>query len=63
MALMMFSMPALPPFRLDLTVWALRRRADNVIDNWDGRTYRRSLEIDVGTIELAAVQTGSFAAP
>jgi DNA-3-methyladenine glycosylase II len=63
MALMMFSMPALPPFRLDLTVWALRRRVDNVIDNWDGRTYRRSLEVDVGTIELAAVQTGSFAAP
>ncbi len=32
-----------PPFRLDLTVWALRRRPENVIDRWDGRTYRRTL--------------------
>ena len=28
------------PFRLDLTVWALRRRAHNAIDRWDGSTYR-----------------------
>lgn len=25
-----------PPFRLDLTVWALRRRPDNLFDRWDG---------------------------
>ena len=60
---MTFSMPALPPFRLDLTVWALRRRADNAVDTWDGRTYRRALEIDGGTFELAAVQAGSSIAP
>ena len=30
-----------PPFRLDLTVWALRRRARNAIDRWDGTTYCR----------------------
>ena len=35
-----------PPFRLDLTVWALRRRARNVIDSWDGERYSRLLEID-----------------
>jgi 3-methyladenine DNA glycosylase/8-oxoguanine DNA glycosylase len=29
------------PFRLDLTVWALRRRRRNAIDRWDGVTYRR----------------------
>jgi DNA-3-methyladenine glycosylase II len=56
-------MPALPPFRLDLTVWALRRRPDNAVDTWDGRTYRRALEVAGGTIELAAVQAGSSAAP
>lgn len=56
-------MAALPPFRLDLTVWALRRRADNVIDTWDGRTYRRALETDSGTVELAIEQTGSSLAP
>ena len=56
-------MPALPPFRLDLTVWALRRRPDNAVDTWDGRTYRRALEVADGTIELAAVQAGSSVAP
>jgi DNA-3-methyladenine glycosylase II len=39
MARRTFWMPALPPFRLDFTVWALRRRADNAVDTWDGRTY------------------------
>jgi DNA-3-methyladenine glycosylase II len=63
MARRTFSMPALPPFRLDLTVWALRRRPDNAVDTWDGRTYRRALEIQGGTIELAAVQAGSSLAP
>jgi len=56
-------MPALPPFRLDLTVWALRRRPDNAVDVWDGHTYRRALTLERGTIELAAVQDGSSAAP
>jgi DNA-3-methyladenine glycosylase II len=58
-----FSVAALPPFRLDLTVWALRRRPDNTIDRWDGRTYRRALALETGTIELAAVQAGSAALP
>lgn len=56
-------MPAAPPFRLDLTVWALRRRPDNAIDTWDGHTYRRALEAGSSTIELAAVQTGTSRAP
>ena len=58
-----FSLQARPPFRLDLTVWALRRRRENAVDVWDGRTYRRALTLDRGTIELAAVQDGSSAAP
>ncbi len=33
------------PFRLDLTVWALRRRAHNTVDAWDGATYRRATEL------------------
>ena len=32
-----------PPFRLDLTVWTLRRRFENAVDRWDGRVYRRVL--------------------
>ena len=38
-----FTVPARPPFRLDLTVWALRRRPDNAVDRWDGGVYRRTL--------------------
>ena len=33
------------PFRLDLTAWALRRRAHNTIDRFDAGTYRRALLI------------------
>ena len=29
-----FIIRPVPPFRLDLTAWALRRRARNVIDRW-----------------------------
>jgi DNA-3-methyladenine glycosylase II len=36
-----FTLPVLPPFRLDLTVWALRRRSKNIIDSWDGIQYTR----------------------
>ena len=56
-------MPARPPFRLDLTVWALRRRPENAIDGWDGRTYRRVLEVSGAPIELAVTQSGSPLAP
>jgi DNA-3-methyladenine glycosylase II len=58
-----FSVAAIPPFRLDLTVWALRRRSDNTIDRWDGHTYRRALALETGPIELAAIQVGSAALP
>lgn len=32
-------------FRLDSTVWVLKRRPKNIIDYWDGKTYKRVLEI------------------
>lgn len=41
-----FELSPVPPFRLDLTVWALRRRAANAIDRWDGATWRRVLVVD-----------------
>ena len=31
------------PFRLDFAVWALRRRAHNEVDRFDGHCYRRVL--------------------
>ncbi len=47
----------MPPFRLDLTVWALRRRADNAIDRWDGTTYRRAVVLPHALAEVAVTQT------
>jgi DNA-3-methyladenine glycosylase II len=52
-----------PPFRLDFTVWALRRRERNAIDRWDGRTYRRIVVIGRRVTELAVRQSGSSSAP
>ena len=34
------------PFRLDLTVRALRRRAHNRVDRWDESIYERVLSVD-----------------
>jgi DNA-3-methyladenine glycosylase II len=48
-----------PPFRLDLTVWALRRRSRNLIDRWDGTTYRRVIVLGKRPTELAMRQIGS----
>ena len=53
-----FSITPVPPFRLDLTVWALRRRPENAVDRWDGRTYRRILMIDRQAVEVAVHQSG-----
>jgi DNA-3-methyladenine glycosylase II len=54
-----FSLRPVPPFRLDLTVWALRRRARNIVDRWDGTTYRRVLLIDGIPLEVAIKQISS----
>ena len=58
-----FHLRPLPPFRLDLTVWALRRRARNIVDRWDGNIYRRVLVIRELPVEVAVRQTGSAAHP
>jgi len=47
-----------PPFRLDLTVWALRRRGRNRLDRWDGGTYRRALDVGGRSITVAVDQRG-----
>ena len=58
-----FVLRPIPPFRLDLTVWALRRRPRNLIDRWDGTTYRRVIVMEGRPTELAVRQAGSSAAP
>ena len=51
-----FIIPAIAPFRLDLTVWTLRRRADNLVDGWDGETYCRVLPWRHEAVEIAVRQ-------
>ena len=58
-----FVVEPLSPFRLDLTVWTLRRRPDNVVDRWDGQTYRRVLRLPVGFAEVSVTQNGPPEAP
>ena len=58
-----FSVQPIPPFRLDLTVWALRRRARNLVDRWDGTTYRRVVVVNGRPAELSVRQTGAPTAP
>jgi DNA-3-methyladenine glycosylase II len=47
-----FLLEPILPFRLDLTVWALRPRADKVVDRWHGQTYRRVLPLLSGPAAL-----------
>jgi DNA-3-methyladenine glycosylase II len=54
-----FEVKPISPFRLDLTVWTLRRRPDNVVDRWDGTTYRRVLPLPAGPVEVAVTQVAS----
>ncbi len=61
--MMIFSMKPVPPFRLDLTVWVLRRLPINSIDRWDGRTYRRVLVINHLPAAVSVVQTGPQESP
>lgn len=46
-----------------MTVWALRRRALNEVDAWDGSTYRRVLVVDDTPVEVAVTQEGGAEAP
>src|SRR6188768_2182072 len=51
-----FELKPVLPFRLDLTVWTLRRRSHNIVDRWDGTTYRRVLPLPTGPVEVAVIQ-------
>ena len=58
-----FALKPLPPFRLDLTVWVLRRRPDNLLDRWDGTTYRRALVLRGRVGNISVRQVGTTASP
>jgi DNA-3-methyladenine glycosylase II len=58
-----FQIKPVPPFRLDLTVQALRRRAHNAVDRWDGTTYRRMLVVDQRQLAIEVVQIAPSECP
>jgi DNA-3-methyladenine glycosylase II len=58
-----FELEPMPPFRLDLTVWALRRRPHNAVDRWDGRTFQRVLLLDRAPVAVAVTQTAAPETP
>lgn len=51
-----FALHPVQPFRLDLTVWALRRRPSNAMDRWEEGTYRRTLVLDGMPVQMAVTQ-------
>lgn len=58
-----FRMRPLPPFRLDLVVWALRRRSVNAIDRWDGNRYSRVAVIGNRPVSISVRQDGTVKKP
>ncbi len=52
-----FTLAPRPPFRLDMTVWALRRRAHNIVDRFDEGVWRRILMIGRSPVAVAVRQT------
>jgi len=58
-----FSLDPAPPFRLDLTVWAIRRRPENEIDRWDGETYERVLAVQNTPVLVRVTQSRSASTP
>ena len=57
MAELTFTLAPRPPFRLDLTVWTLRRRAHNVVDRFEEGVWRRVLILDDSPVAIAVAQT------
>lgn len=54
-----FNLHPVPPFRLDLTAWALRRRPHNIVDRWDGTIYRRVLVVGDEPLEASVTEEGT----
>jgi DNA-3-methyladenine glycosylase II len=49
-------LPVTHPFRLDLTVWALRRRSTNAVDRWDDGRYCRVILAGAHPVRLTVTQ-------
>ncbi len=58
-----FSLRPHPPFSLELTVWALRRRTSNQVDRWDGRYYSRIFVLQNNPAKVTLSQDGRIENP
>lgn len=58
-----FSLTPVAPFDLGLTAWALRRRAINETDRWDGARYCRCIAFGKGAVEVTVHQCAPPEAP
>lgn len=56
MAYKRIALCVISPFRLDLTVWALRRRQKNIIDQWNGNQYTRVIVCSNAPVKLTITQ-------
>lgn len=63
MSRIFLRLKAIPPFRLDLTVWALRRMPHNSIDRWNGNVYTRAFVLDQTPIKVEVYQQGTITRP
>lgn len=54
-----FNISVIEPFRLDLTVWALKRRPQNIIDQWDGVSYLRIFNIEDLIVKVEVKQNSN----
>jgi DNA-3-methyladenine glycosylase II len=53
-----FFLKPVPPFRLSLTAWAIRRRPENRMDLWEGTTYKRVLALRDKAVRISVTQAG-----
>ncbi len=51
-----FVLHPLQPFRLDYTVWALRRRSKNIVDRWTNKHYVRLFFLENQLIKITVRQ-------
>jgi DNA-3-methyladenine glycosylase II len=58
-----FRLKPIPPFRLDLTAWAIRRRPHNIIDHFDGEVYRRAVVLDGRPVAISVRQIAPANSP
>jgi DNA-3-methyladenine glycosylase II len=55
-----FQIEPIPPFRLDLTAWALRRQPTNMMDRFENGVYQRILIVKRSPVKVDVVEVGSI---